>query len=410
MIVPLALSCLLAFAGPGAGAEEDAAALNADAVKLIDEGKLDPAIDKLEEAVRLAPKDDTIRGNLAAAHNNRGLKRLDEMAFGRAVNDFEDAIRLCDKEPLFRVHLGYTHLKRYDFARAEAALEETRRLFPDYPKSYHYLGFLYYSNDELDKAIAMWTRRLELEDDAWTRAMLDKAKREQAVSAEFTDKSSNDFVLKFLGDEKTAGSADAILSELEDARAAVGSDLGYFPQRRTIVLLYTNEDFKRATGAHDWVGGLYDGKIRLQVRDLERQRKNVRSTIRHEYTHRVLDEMAPGIPVWLNEGIAEWMGNAGDVGAAHAEARAMIAEGVPLQSFADMPKSFTQQTDAKQVRAQYAASLSFVAFLRDRYGLGAMRALLFALRDGQDIDQAMNKNYGGGLKEMEQLWRTECLR
>lgn len=402
-----ALIAIISLCGAGDG---DALVWNEQALRKLEEKDYDAAIELLERAVAVASADKTIRRNLAVAHNNRGLRLIDSFEFGRAVADFSRAVKLVDDEPLFRVHLGYGYLKQFDFGRAAAVLEETRRSYPGEPKAYDYLGFLHYSDDELEKSIELWEQRLALDtqvDATWTRNMLEKAKRELDVSSDFVIRTNNDFVLKLLGSEKNLAAADAILAELESARARIGSDLSWFPQRRTIVLLYTAEEFHRATGAHEWVGGLYDGKIRLQVRDFTRQKKALFETIRHEYTHRVLAEMAPDVPIWMNEGLAEWYGNSG--AGAHDEVKAAAKAGKVIPAFSGLPATFSQQTDADLVRVQYAASFSFLTFLRDRYGIAALREILLGMRRGQSVDQAMSHVIGGDVAAMEALWRHEIL-
>jgi tetratricopeptide (TPR) repeat protein len=402
--------CALTIGTLPARPAEDAITLNEQALVCLEQKDYDKAIELLERATSAAPDDATIAKNLAVAHNNRGLRLLDSFEFSRAIRDFDSAVKLLDAEPLFRVHLGYAYLKSFDFGRAEAVLEETRRKYPREPKAYDYLGFLYYSDDELAKAVELWEQRIALDIDdgePWTENMLAKARRELAVSSDFVHRTNNDFVLKTLGEEKNLDAADAILKLLEDARARIGSDLSWFPQRRTIVLLYTSEEFRKATGAHEWVGGLYDGKIRLQVRDFARQHSALTETIRHEYTHRVLAEMAPDLPIWLNEGLAEWYGNGG--AHAHEPIRALAKEGKEIPAFIALPKTFAQQQDVAVVRLQYAASYSFVTFLRDRYGIAAIREILLGIRRGATIDEAMTKVIGGDVAEMDALWRREIL-
>lgn len=391
-------------------ADSDAVALNEQALRKLEQKDYDAAIELLERAVDADGDDKTIVKNLAVAHNNRGLRLLDGFEFGRSVRDFERAVKLAPDEPLFRVHLGYAYLKQFDFGRAEGVLEGTRRSFPQEPRAYDYLGFLYYSDDELEKAIATWESRLALEtevDAKWTSDMLAKAKREFEVSSDFVLRTNNDFVLKLVGNEKNEIAAAAILAELETARARIGSDLSWFPQRRTIVLLYTAEEFRKATGSHEWVGGLYDGKIRLQVRDFERQKNALFETIRHEYAHRVLAEMAPDVPIWMNEGLAEWYGNGGK--SPHDAARAAAKEGTAIPSFSGLPATFANQQDAALVRVQYAASYSFMSFLRDRYGIAALREILLGLRRGETVDEAMTRVIGYDVAAMEALWRREIL-
>ncbi|MFG0318822.1 MAG: peptidase MA family metallohydrolase [Planctomycetota bacterium JB042] len=385
----------------------DAAGLNERALQRLDEGDFDGAVSLLEEAHR-ASDDEVIVKNLAVARNNRGLDHLNHGRTWKAVSDFEAAIRLRPDEALFRVHLGYAWLKARDHGRAEGVLLEARRRHPEFPKVYDFLGFLYYAKDDLERSIEAYEKRIELEPDDWAARQLERARREFAVSADYVDRSSNDFTLKFLGSGANHAVADAVLALLEDARATVCADLGHYPVDRTMVLLYDDDAFRRATGAHDWVGGLYDGKIRLPLRDFGRQRKQLAATARHEYTHRVIADLAPNCPTWVNEGIAEWFEDGGAT--SHDAIRRLAAEKADIPSFAEMPASFAEQSDAARVRVQYAASQSFLAFLRDRYGLGALREFVLGLGRGLEVDEAMRRTFGYPLADLEALWRREILR
>lgn len=395
------LAIALLFGDPGTSS------LNEQALEKLDAGDFDGAVRLLEQAHRVSD-DDVIVKNLAVARNNRGLDHLSQGRTWKAIQDFEAAIRLRDDEPLFRVHLGYAWLKARDYGRAQVALVEARRRHPEFPKVYDFLGFLYYAQDDLERAIEAYETRVELEPSEWAGRQLDRARREFAVSSDYVDRTSNDFTLKFLGSGNNYAVADAVLQLLEDARATVCADLGHFPSARTTVLLYDDDSFKRATGAHDWVGGLYDGKIRLPLRDFGRQKRQLAATARHEYTHRVMADLAPNCPTWVNEGIAEWFEDAG--ASSHDAIRTLVAQGKTIPSFADMPTSFADQADAGRVRIQYAASQSFLGFLRDRYGLGALRQFVMGLGRGQEVDEAMRKNFGYPLADLEALWRREILR
>ncbi len=401
----LLLLMLLALA-PADGAATPAS-MNAQALALLERGKLDEAVELLERAVQ-AGGDAVIVKNLAVARNNRGLQHLREARFGAAIADFEAAIHSVEDLPLFWVNLSYAYLLARDFGRAEAVLRDARERFPEEPKVYDFLGFLHYSKDELARAVEAFEARLKLAPDDWVLEQLERARRELAVSGDFVDRSSNDFTLKFLGTPANHALADRVLCILDDARARVGSGLGHFPHDRTTVLLYSEADFHKATGARGWVGGLYDGKIRLPLDNFERQQESLARTARHEYTHRVIADLAPACPIWLNEGIAEWFEQDGRD--AHREMRALLAKGQEAPRLAALPRSLAAQEDVALVQAQYAAARSFVAFLRERYGQGAVRSVLEGLGRGDDIDGALRRCCGSDLEELETLWRREILR
>ena len=400
----LLLTSGLSFAGDAS----DPVELNQQALELLEKSEYDQAIQLLEQAAKESGRDAIIVRNLAVARNNRGLRHLRQARYSQAIVDFTAACKLVDvDDALFEIHLGYAYLLSRDFNRAEAALLHARSKHPQEPKVYDFLGFLHYTRDELEQAVEMFETRIELEEDEWASGQLERARRELAVSGEFVNRTSNDFTLKFLGTHANYRIADDLLAILETARARVCSDLGHFPQSRTTVLLYSKSDFKKATLAQSWIGGLYDGKIRLPVNDFENQRAAIIRTAQHEYTHRVLAEMAPSCPIWVNEGLAEWFEDGGS--GSHSDILALVKAGQEPPSFSAMPKSFASQTNVTLVRIQYAASQSFMAFLRQRYGLGAIRSFVLALGRNEDLDLALKKNFGRTLEELEELWRREIL-
>ncbi len=407
-IVVLASFALAASAGDGDSAKAPAGALNDQALELLGKKKFADAIALLERAVREDPDSAALKKNLATARNNRGAALVDDGHAGIAIEDFHAAIELAPDESAFRVNLAHAWMRVRDFARAEAVLVEAREKHPDDPAVHHLLGVLYYVQDQLAPAIASLTKRIALAPDAADQDLLDKAKREFAISGDYVARFSNDFTLKFVGKPENYQVADELLAILEDARAKVGAEIGHFPTGSTTVLLYGKEDFRKATGAHGWIGGLYDGKIRLPIDDLDRQRASVLRTASHEYAHRVIADIAPQCPIWLNEGIAMFCEGAD--ADAHGLIKELVRAGAKAPSFAAMPKSFASDADVERVKLEYAASRSIVAFLHERYGPGAVRAVLNAVGAGKDIDEALTTACGRSLAEIETAWRQDVLQ
>ena len=64
---------------------------------------------------------------------------------------------------------------------------------------------------------------------------------------------------------------------------------------KVAVVIYPGRTFRAVTGAHGWVAGLYDGKIRVPAAGLrDAPPSAVRAVLTHEYAHaliRILDHM-----------------------------------------------------------------------------------------------------------------------
>lgn len=103
-----------------------------------------------------------------------------------------------------------------------------------------------------------------------------------------------------------------VLQELEDALDEYVESYGFrFPPSPIEVVLYPAGDFKSVVvGGPEWAEGLFDGRIRIPIRDnaLEaRRHEGLRNVLRHELVHALLAAMSDhrSLPPWLDEGIAQ---------------------------------------------------------------------------------------------------------
>ncbi len=383
-----------------------AASLNERAIELLEAGDIEGALPLLREATALWPANRTVRNNLAYAIFQSGKAALDGDAFEEARAAFLEARGLDPSEPLYAFFVGYTHYResRYDLARQE--LSSTIERFPDDPKTaraHEFLGDVDYREGELPATIEHWERALTLEsDNEPLRARLAKAKRELEVEGEFFLDSSVHFDIRYEGISEQYEHRDEILELLENAHLSIGRELDHFPEARTQVILYTQSDFAQVTNSHGWVGGLFDGKIRLPVKNFRRERSRIQSTLRHEYVHVVVQSLTDRCPVWLNEGLAQ-LAEGGSVTSAHAHLREVVGRGAALPTPSDIPRSFTGIADANRVRLLYAWSESFTEFLKRSYGQGALAQVLHRLRE-RPFETAVYDVYQRSVDELFQDW------
>jgi len=133
--------------------------LNNEGVKLLDDFKIQPAIAKFEEALRLAPYDQLAKENLAIAYNNWGLQLKDNPK--EAIKQFHKAM-LCDPnnlttktnlEGLIRSYLG----KNPTLFKDRVELGDQARLSGD-----------------VEGAVIEYQEALRLKDDAGVKKKLEK--------------------------------------------------------------------------------------------------------------------------------------------------------------------------------------------------------------------------------------------
>ncbi len=187
-----------------------------------------------------------------------------------------------------------------------------------------------------------------------------------------------------------------VVEALEAARGRMAEALGYRPSERLAVILYASPRFRDVTGVHDWVTGLYDGKIRLPIGPGLPRGTALERVVLHEYAHAAIHEVSRGrAPRWLQEGLAQHL------------------EGARADGLLPLPGTLTLtglealvgDTDQLRARAGYDISLWATEDLLARGGLPAMRALLGRLAAGERLPAALVRVYGLRLSELEAQWR-----
>lgn len=95
------------------------------------------------------------------------------------------------------------------------------------------------------------------------------------------------------------------LAVLEVAYDSLSTLFGFMPENKICVVLYEEKEFQGVGPRPDWVGAVFDGKLRIPVNMME-FREVYRPVLFHELTHAFVRSMTRAeLPFWLNEGIAQ---------------------------------------------------------------------------------------------------------
>jgi hypothetical protein len=127
----------------------------------------------------------------------------------------------------------------------------------------------------------------------------------------------------------------------------------------------------------------------------------------HELTHVLVGQLTfsclGDVPTWLNEGLAVYSEGQLD-SASQKQLDAAIANDT-LSSVRSLSGAFSEIADTANL--SYTQSYSIVKFLLEEYGRDKTTDLLLALRDGETIDQALQKVYGFNVEGLEDAWRAD---
>jgi tetratricopeptide (TPR) repeat protein len=392
----------------GAAADEDTE-LNDRARAALDAGRPGEAVPLLERALKLAPDEEVVRRNLAWAYFRRGQDELAGLRLERAALDYRKAVEHNPDEPGYRLHLGQLLLRRYQLDEAERVL---RRLVEDdetLSDAWLILGDVLALQDELPEAKAAYDRAA-VGDDAQVadiaRTAAARTARQHLVEQDYRTDVTPYFNIR--GPAQGAGPLFGVrLANLLDrARAEVCAALGVNPQRKATVVLYPPDAFREVTGTHDWVGGLFDRKIRLPIADVERDRELIEVSFRHEFTHLIISDITPACPTFVNEGLAEVMGQGRGKG---LEQLAAFLDSQPggrkaLPRIAELPTSFMDIADRTEVNRAYLLSYAFLDHVVSFHGTGAAMRWVTEL-SARPLDEAYEAATGRTLADEEALFR-----
>jgi hypothetical protein len=222
----------------------------------------------------------------------------------------------------------------------------------------------------------------------------------------------NDVIILFDADMqpvamKTASIYPAVKSELEKT---IGWKVDFRPE---ILLVKDHETFQSMAGGPLIIGYALPDKNVIVI-DYSRMINDsfaLESTLKHELCHLLLHRYinAGNLPKWLDEGVAQWA--SGGIADIVMEKRSPLTSAV-LQNrvFGLRYLADGFPADDEGLRLAYAESRSFVEYLSAEKGSQGLLALLERLRDGDNMDAAMDRAFSATFEGLEQKWHEGLAR
>ncbi|MCC6152341.1 MAG: tetratricopeptide repeat protein [Candidatus Hydrogenedentes bacterium] len=386
---------LVALCG-AASAESTAAEYNADGVQAYNAKDWENAVASFENAYKLERTNPTVRRNLC----NALQAQANEYARGE---DFDTATRLLaqaitvdpeNASPLIQLGSYYLHVDMN--ADAAARLAEAVELDPSNLDAQELLGDAYYKQTDVAAAVTQW--EYVKEKDPARRglvAKLEKANREASVENNFSKSASSHF--EYLHKPNINGvDLNKVLRILERAYREIGiKSGGVYPPSPIQVSVYDAEDFEKATLLGEHVGAVYDGKIRVPIRDKAGNilpEDELTRRLYHEYTHVIVRSWAGDkVPWWFNEGLAETFSN--DMSDAELAVLREANTQDLLFKLADLEQGQLKKLDPDALHLAYQQAHATVDFLWGKYGVRGLSAMLENLRLGNSAEESLVLSY-----------------
>jgi tetratricopeptide (TPR) repeat protein len=327
---------------------------------------------------------------------NRARAALDAGDHPTAAELYGKALEQADAE-LQLPRIGYA-LAQIAMDRDEAALSvvlDGLARDPEEPALLELLGDLYDRREQVPDALQAWKSSFDTKPSDRLRAKIVKAERELEAGRDYSLSTSAHFNMRY-DREVDATLAREVSDFLERQYWVLADRFRHSPPQPITVLLYPAEQFRDVTQSPEWVGGLYDGKIRVPLGGLRRLNPAAEAVLTHELAHAVIHSKTRGqCPRWLHEGLAQ------------------IAEDRPL-SPADrqtIGALLAQRDPARwnEGSFSYPMALSFTRHLESRKGLDGLVRLLERLGAGEELARALTAVYGFEYERLCREWAAEAL-
>lgn len=181
-----------------------------------------------------------------------------------------------------------------------------------------------------------------------------------------------------------------------------------FEHSFTLLLVRRRAEFIRAVGS-DLVSAIAVPDRMMIVMDLSRMSVhplNIENILIHEMCHLLLHEHLEDsvLPKWFDEGVSQWV-SGGVNELIDPDPRKTLKKAVlsnSLLSFDEIRSSFPP--DKERFALSYEQSLSMVSYIEERFGKGAIPAILRLLKQGMPFNRAIREATGISFGELVSSW------
>jgi len=373
--------------------------------------EIDHAIIILNQAYQLVPENLNVTRNLAGYYNQRGVKLAETGAVEGALPYFEKAAQLQPDNHLYRRNaaevlskLGYEAYENRRFVKSKEYLSRALTLSAENVTALITLGSICYDEQNMEQAIQYWRQALEVQPGLSNlHTLIAQAERENKVESTFSDMTSFHFEIRFEGTQRRYEVYD-VLRELEAAYDMVGHELHRYPDHKIVALIYSRENYQALTGSPTWTGAIYDGKIRVPMENITGDRDRLRGILRHEYTHALVHELTRNnCPVWLNEGLAQYM----ELRNRHQPSLENLRQALQdnkIYPLTAMENSF-MHLEADAAKMAYEQSFAMTEYIIQRYGFWSVNRVLDKLRERTAWSQVLWDEFQLTPERFAQQWQ-----
>jgi len=169
-------------------------------------------------------------------------------------------------------------------------------------------GLAAWKSDQTRDALDYWKRSLDQKPDSQLAALYAKVQREVNADKSGEKLYGAHVLVRYESGTLPADTARALLAMLDSEAGRISEQLGCNTTERLVAIVQSRQAYFQATGAAEWSGGLYDGRIHIPMEAGDPVDARLRRTLAHETVHACVAMIPAGAnpwPSWLHEGLAQ---------------------------------------------------------------------------------------------------------
>jgi len=350
-------------------------------------------------------------GKLALVYAEKASTAIRAGKNEEARSNFDSALEAASPYASSSRNLGIflfnEAIKYYKLGKDETAivlLKESSLAYKN-AAAFELLGDIYYNKMELKRARFYFGKGFLLDPENHDiRGKLKKSIIDLRSAQNRESEESPHFDIRY--DKSLPVNTQIVKGLLERCYSDVGKDLKYFPDTKTVIVFYSQDDFDKIFTMSSGTRAIYDGNIRIPLPGGMIPERELAEYVCHEYTHAIISaKTSNNGPVWLSEGLAVLEAHK-FAGGPLPTGKTWLPDGTKF-TISALYAGFNRKDESEEkIRGDYALAYSAVRFIIDSWGMAGISGILDHIKAGKHFTNAIDEEFLISEKEFERRWKN----
>lgn len=364
---------------------------------------IESALEFCREAMFFFPKDKNLTNLVTLIYFKNAKRLVKQGKLNLAIKYLKNCQTISSSPDIFESTITEILIKKAklfyenrNYSKAKHTLTEILSMDRKNCYALHMMGQILIEENNLQEALSYW-QKIPLNE--ISNQGIDMTKKINSVKKDiilqkgFKKVSWKNF--NFYSPREGEEVSYSLRSKINKVHRKIGKDFNYYPNYEIAIILYPQHSYNRISDAMNYpTAGLYDGKIRLPLGDS----KYLYRILKHEYTHLVIRDLTLGsIPVWLNEGIAEYEAGVSSERKHQLKEKCLNEGIIPIAS---LDRIFLKSSNLSQISTAYTQSFAVIDYILTKFNMYTLLQMLEDFRDGYSQQKVFKKRLSKDINEL----------